>query len=626
MKLASFDIFDTTLIRKCGRPENVFWLLARRLFPNNIDRQQAFVTWRNSAPSKGWGNDYKSLDDIYEEDVCKRIFNKPSSFLKKEERLIESDLLVANKEVLSIIENYRSKGYTIAFISDMYLDSAFLKNVLIREGTYKEGDYIYISNECKARKDSGELYDYVKNVLHPQKWFHYGDNKLSDYVKARNKNLRAILVSQNYHPSECDVIEFSKSIAYPFELSTLAGECRAERINYGNSAEVVLAADFVAPAYIPYVMHVIKDSKQRNIKKLFFLSRDAYILYKIAEQIPHEGIELKYLFVSRKSLFLPYLYKASENDYLRLFMNNQTLKGSIVNKLLADLGLSKADVEFNFDKIESEEQERIFLDTIFKDCSVFSKWQHIAKAQNELACGYLEQEGVFSNHVALVDVGWYGTARMMINKLCKQHDAELCFTYYWGIMKNVLCSQYGDFDYFIKELNINQWITYIVEDYFSHCPYSTTISYKYKNNQIVPVLASNNSNKESYIFKINKEIVVKLAQKVVNYQFDEQVLYHWASVSFKSMNSRNYYINYGPLLEVGGKEEFVFRRLSLIDVVLLVCGKNVTINDSVALDEKCGIKARKIIMKIHNVMRNLYLSSCILNKCKQPILTYCMKK
>ena len=31
-KLASFDIFDTVLIRKCGSPENIFYLLSRRIY------------------------------------------------------------------------------------------------------------------------------------------------------------------------------------------------------------------------------------------------------------------------------------------------------------------------------------------------------------------------------------------------------------------------------------------------------------------------------------------------------------------------------------------------------------------------------------------------------------------
>ena len=42
MKLASFDIFDTTLIRKCGVPENIFYLLSKYLYPENPILQNSF--------------------------------------------------------------------------------------------------------------------------------------------------------------------------------------------------------------------------------------------------------------------------------------------------------------------------------------------------------------------------------------------------------------------------------------------------------------------------------------------------------------------------------------------------------------------------------------------------------
>ena len=52
MKLASFDIFDTALIRRCGKPENIFYLMAERLYPNDITKQQDFVEWRKRCPGE----------------------------------------------------------------------------------------------------------------------------------------------------------------------------------------------------------------------------------------------------------------------------------------------------------------------------------------------------------------------------------------------------------------------------------------------------------------------------------------------------------------------------------------------------------------------------------------------
>lgn len=50
MKIASFDIFDTTLIRKCGKPQNIFYLLAQKLFYHNTELQKEFVIWRLNIP------------------------------------------------------------------------------------------------------------------------------------------------------------------------------------------------------------------------------------------------------------------------------------------------------------------------------------------------------------------------------------------------------------------------------------------------------------------------------------------------------------------------------------------------------------------------------------------------
>ena len=52
MKLASFDIFDTTLIRKCGKPGNIFYILAHNLYPNDKAKREDFLLWRKGAESE----------------------------------------------------------------------------------------------------------------------------------------------------------------------------------------------------------------------------------------------------------------------------------------------------------------------------------------------------------------------------------------------------------------------------------------------------------------------------------------------------------------------------------------------------------------------------------------------
>ena len=87
MKLASFDIFDTTLIRRFGKPKAINYLI-------------------EGAHNEG--------DD--------------------KERKVEYDNLTLNPEIGKLIETKREEGFHIAFISDMYLDGLFLTGILKREG------------------------------------------------------------------------------------------------------------------------------------------------------------------------------------------------------------------------------------------------------------------------------------------------------------------------------------------------------------------------------------------------------------------------------------------------------------------------------------------------------------
>lgn len=88
--------------------------------------------------------------------------------------------MIANPAIRRTIEDKRASGYRICFISDMYLDSAFLAEKLKEEGCLKEGERVFVSCEAKARKSDGKLFALVRNELNPEEWVHYGDNKHSD--------------------------------------------------------------------------------------------------------------------------------------------------------------------------------------------------------------------------------------------------------------------------------------------------------------------------------------------------------------------------------------------------------------------------------------------------------------
>ena len=317
MKLASFDIFDTTLIRKCGNPENIFYLLAHKLYPSDKAKREDFILWRKGAESEARRRAHDkdaTIEDIYNSNEVKGFDEYTPAQLIEAEKSIEAENLIANPAIKETIHKKREEGYTICFISDMYLPSDMLKEVLKREGSINKDEQVYVSCEWNARKSNGVLYQRLKEELKPQQWEHFGDHPVSDYKMAKRHRIKATKVNTDFTTAEKSTMQ-PRNNRHHYESSILSGLSRAARIHFGNDAYTTIAANFVAPTYVPYVHFVLKTAKERGIKTLYFLSRDSYILQRIAEQLPHDGIELRYLFVSRKSLLLPYLHNATADKF-----------------------------------------------------------------------------------------------------------------------------------------------------------------------------------------------------------------------------------------------------------------------------------------------------------------------
>lgn len=567
MKLASFDIFDTVLIRTCGRPDNVFWLLAQKLFPDDMDKQVEFAKWRIDRNAGAINNPNYNLQDVYADQEVKAFKGSGSSQFVKSEEKLESDVLRRNEMVIPLLAEYRKKGYHIAFISDMYLPESLIKSVLVREQIMEQGDSLYVSNEVKHRKDDGSLYDYVRNELKPTEWIHIGDNEFSDYKIPKDMGIKSRHVVTPFTDIENDIRKLSNAFCPPYELAVLTGLQRYARTAGNNDAKANLAVDYVAPAYIPYVMHVLSGARRRGIRRLYFLSRDSYILQKIAEQLPHENIEFKYFFVSRASLLLPYLYKADRETFNLIFTNDLIH----VDKLLDRIGLSmdylkSKDIAFGFEKAETEEERKEVLDIVFRP-DIYAHWQKLAADKFNICVKYLKQEGLLDDTpFALVDVGWLGTTRLMINSLRHRLRPGLkpCLSYYWSTMSGMLSSQYGPFDIFMRNFPIDPNFCWYVEDYFSLCPYSTTIGYREsESGEVRPELKDVDTSSLASILDENLKVILPLTKAIFLYGFSDEVLYAWSVLSMEALKNSKYEIDYSPMVGVCSDDDAMIRKITI---------------------------------------------------------------
>lgn len=310
MKISSFDIFDTCLVRKCGTPENFFDVFSLRAFnhePQEWARQE-FVAARRLAEQKLWNeNPYYTLQDIWAEMNWLHPFLKTKKELCRMEQELEREMLVPVLSMRDKVNECRKNGDKIIFISDMYLSSAFLIDIMRSHGFYQDGDALYVSCECNAAKYDGGLFQYVKEKEGLKSfwhWHHYGDNKLGDYKAPKKLGIKCTLINHEYTPyqKQWKDNDFSLGFKYP---SILAGLGRALHYSTEWNTHTDFVLDIIAPFYCSLVYRMMKDAEQRGIKQLYFCARDAWPLYQIALQykLLFSGIESHYLYISRKSLY-----------------------------------------------------------------------------------------------------------------------------------------------------------------------------------------------------------------------------------------------------------------------------------------------------------------------------------
>lgn len=356
IKVISFDIFDTLLVRPVLHPKDIFYLVDAKVRERlGLD----FITMRLRAEEKL--GPYANIHEIYE-DIRKRfkIDRQTAQTLMDEEIRCETTLLAPRPEVKKLYEEAVSLGKRVIAVSDMYLPGDVLKNILQKNG-YELAE-IYVSCDYRQRKSTGILYDTVisKEGVQPSEILHIGDNYDSDFANAVGAHITAI-----HYPSLLDSLFCGESrmqqlldrsaAASPY-WSLLLGYSlntffqRKEEKPYPLSDVSDLrhfAALTIAPLLTGYGLFLACDkSIQDTYEQINFASRDGYLPHEVYEIVRRHtgGIPGVYCYAGRRAYY-PFLYPSFREyakckrhggdadytlyDFLKAHFANSTLLGNL---------------------------------------------------------------------------------------------------------------------------------------------------------------------------------------------------------------------------------------------------------------------------------------------------------
>lgn len=525
-KIYSFDIFDTCIVRTCGKPENIFRLLAEEVVRNEDESLlRAFVIERKNAEKATMlllAKDAVTIDEIYDNFDLTIFTDIPKEQVKEKEIALELRSYAPIKSTIEKIEKLRDKG-RILFISDMYLPDEVIQKTLTSFGIMQEGDHLYISGSIGLSKYTGRLFEYVreKECVRKSCWTHYGDNIHSDYFIPKRKGIKVNLVHTGYSEYETIVEDEARFFVFPPAASVFAGLMRAERLG-GRNDDGGFVADIMAPLLVPFVDALLKDATAKKIRRLYFASRDAYIMYLIAKEFSplYPDVEIRYLHISTKVVYSSSIFKANKEEFSHVL---KYIERFSPRKIMEMFDCTNEEIHamgqwFDMDGqiCYDSKQADLFLEKLLKGDNRIKLLNRCA-IKRELLIGYLKQESFLGDDndvsVGLVDTGWRCSTQQMLHEIV----CSPVKYYYWGVSHKRFSNLFTSYFYaedFDKHIYRNKAF---IEFYICRNTEGSTLGYKSVNGEFIPVLAERIPTMIDEEITQNYEYVLHFARQYIQY-------------------------------------------------------------------------------------------------------------
>lgn len=323
-ELYSFDIFDTLVTRKVATPKGIFAIMQEEIIKNDIFKslpsnikENFFLIRCNTeqylkAVLRLTDVNEVTLDEIYDFIAANySLLDAEKASLLQLELQTEINNLIPITENIAKLKSLIMHGKRVVLITDMYLQSKYLKFILTNIDEIFENVPIYSSADYKQSKQNNKLYNIVsihENVNY-HKWKHFGDNNIADIKNAKKLGIKA----EKYDFPKLK--KYEEKILEKYEnnvfFQQMLGISKISKVLYGNKNEKFeLGLSLAAPMLIPYVSWVLEQSVRLNINRLYFISRDGFVLKGIADKIISNlnlDIKTEYVYGSREAWRLPSL-------------------------------------------------------------------------------------------------------------------------------------------------------------------------------------------------------------------------------------------------------------------------------------------------------------------------------
>lgn len=288
-----------------------------------------------------------------------------------------------------------------------------------------------------------------------------------------------------------------------------------------------IMAQVGGPVIYLYVLWVIQEALEKNIKRLYFLARDGQIFFEVAKIICQYGqidLECKYLYCSRIAWRVPsyclmgeecldYICQRSMNLTIQKIFDRTLLSEKQIKDIVKDLKIHDRDMaqiltygELNNIKAKLRSSS-VFMEAVYEK----------SREEYDNTKMYLLQEGLYEeSKFAIVDTGWVGSMQKSLSLLLG--DREDMEGFYFGMFKQPKVEKNHYNTYLFSE-KTGLWKKIKFNNNLLECMCGATegmtVKYELKNGVFHPKFANDaNINSDSWDVKKNHAIVCNFAECV----------------------------------------------------------------------------------------------------------------
>lgn len=507
IQLYSFDIFDTLITRKVAKPVGIFAIMQAVINKDEKykdlpeDVKANFFDYRINSEYykrrlKKTSNDSMDikLEDIYNHlkyNFC--LTDEQTENLKNLEIETELDNVVPIVENILKLKEIYNKGNRVILISDMYLPKDVIYKMLCNVDSIFRDIKIYISSEIGYMKSSGEVFQYIQKCenIDYKNWYHYGDNKNSDYLNAKLLGINAELF-KNVQLKSYESKLLKKEDKNPLVFLEI-GCAKNLRLNQFSNKKAQVGASLSGVIFYKYVSWIIDKAVQKGIDCLVFIARDGYILKKVADNIlkfRNLNIKTQYMYGSKLAWRVPSL---NDNKDLRKYFV-RTLLWSF-DKITTTCGLEPEELQefipqnlLNKKELTKEETINIY-NLLIENNKFFELIIEKNKDARISTINYLKQEitPLLNNNIAFVDLDGSGYTQMCLTELLNSFCDKKFEVFYLASTPGAFNSPKTRLNYLyaLKKSKLGH-----VLEIIDKAPHGQTIGYQLQNGKYEPILDS----------------------------------------------------------------------------------------------------------------------------------------